>query len=82
MATLTYYGRLADDAGAFQESVRLPDEVRDVDGLRAWAQSVRGLRLDAGGRAVRIAVNDEIVRGNAPVRDSDDIAFLPPVGGG
>ena len=36
----------------------------------------------AAGRAVRVAVNHELVAADAPVRDGDEIALLPPVTGG
>jgi molybdopterin synthase sulfur carrier subunit len=32
--------------------------------------------------SVRVAVNQEIVRGNVPLQHGDEVAFLPPVTGG
>lgn len=34
------------------------------------------------GRAISVAVNADFARMTSPVRDADDIAFLPPVSGG
>jgi molybdopterin synthase sulfur carrier subunit len=31
---------------------------------------------------VRVAVNQELIRGDAPIREGDEIAFIPPVSGG
>jgi molybdopterin synthase sulfur carrier subunit len=31
---------------------------------------------------VRVAVNQELAGGDAPIREGDEIAFLPPVSGG
>jgi molybdopterin synthase sulfur carrier subunit len=42
----------------------------------AWSREL------ASGRAVRVAVNHELVAADAPVREGDEIALLPPVTGG
>lgn len=42
----------------------------------AWAQEL------APGRAVRVAVNHDLVTDAAAVRDGDEVALLPPVTGG
>jgi len=42
----------------------------------AWASEL------GPGRAVRIAVNHEVARDDAPVSPGDEVAFFPPVTGG
>jgi len=84
MARLVYLGRFADLAGAREESAPLPDSARTLAGLMAWMH----IRDPALGEALshqraQIAINKEIVRGAGhPVRDDDEIAFLPPMSGG
>lgn len=82
MAQLLFFGRLADIVDLPVGSVALPADVRDTLALRTWLdarQSTGGALLE---KTVRIAINNEIVTDPAPVSDADEIAFLPPVGGG
>ncbi|MEM9739932.1 MAG: MoaD/ThiS family protein [Pseudomonadota bacterium] len=82
MALITYWGKLADLVGTASETHTLPEDVRDTQTLRRWLdgeKSGHGVLMDP---ANRIAVNDEIVAEPAPVSDQDQLAFLPPVGGG
>jgi len=82
MAVITYWGKLADVTGRASETYALPEQVQDTSALRAWIDT------QTGGDGVflapenRIAINDEIVTEPCAVTDGDDIAFLPPVGGG
>lgn len=82
MARLRFFGRLQDVAGASTETVALPDGVRTAEALRAWLEETRGLEGALADASVRIAVNAEIAQGDVAVSDDDEIAFLPPVGGG
>lgn len=72
---LLFFGRLRDGARAGP----VPPEIRDIDALRAWLGRVRPELLDA---AIRIAVNDEMILGNRPLGEGDEVAFLPPMSGG
>lgn len=82
MATLLYFGRLGDLTGTSRESLELPATVETAADLRHWLD----LRFNASGAllepTVRIAVNNEIVFDANAVSDSDEIALMPPVGGG
>ncbi len=82
MATLLYFGRLSDVTGKPSEELQLPDEVSTAGELRLWLDQ----RFEANGTllepTVRIAVNSEISFDADPIRDCDEIAFMPPVGGG
>ena len=82
MATLLYFGRLSDVTGKPSEELQLPDEVSTAGELRLWLDQ----RFEANGTllepTVRIAVNIEISFDADPIRDGDEIAFMPPVGGG
>ena len=80
---IVYLARLRDALGRSSESLELADNV-SLSQLRAalrerggsWAQEL------AEGRAVRIAVNHELIAGDVTLRDGDEIAFFPPVTGG
>ena len=82
MALIMYWGKLAGVTGCTNEQRPLPVSVTDTQSLRAWIDDLH----KAGGAFLdpvnRIAVNDEIVIEPAEIRSGDDIAFLPPIGGG
>jgi sulfur-carrier protein len=82
MAQLLFLGRLADIVDRPNQILDLPEGISDTAALRAWLDT----RQSAGGalleKTVRIAINSEIVVDPAPVSNSDEIAFMPPVGGG
>lgn len=80
--TILYFGKLADAAGRAEETVDLPASITDSEALRHWLDQRLGCDGALAAPTVRIAVNDEIVAGPAPVRDGDEVAFMPPVGGG
>lgn len=73
--TLLFFGRLRDGAPAGP----VPAGIADVDSLRAWLGRIRPETLDA---SIRIAVNDELILGNRPLDEGDEVAFLPPMSGG
>jgi molybdopterin synthase sulfur carrier subunit len=84
MITVLYFARLREALGTGSEQVALPQDVRDLAGLRAvlaarggaWAQEL------AGNKALRAAVNQTMASGDTRVADGDEIAFFPPVTGG
>jgi molybdopterin synthase sulfur carrier subunit len=54
----------------------------DTKSLREWLDQSRGFDGALMHKSVRVAVNSEIVDDPFPVSDADEIAFMPPVGGG
>jgi len=72
---ISFYGRLRDVAPAGP----VPSAIGDTGALREWLGRDRPELLDA---SVRIAVNDELILGDRPLGDGDEIAFLPPMSGG
>ena len=82
MAQLLYFGRLQDTTGCASAEFQFPSSVSTTNDLRDFLDkkfSSNGALLDA---SVRIAINGELVVDPAPVSNSDEIAFMPPVGGG
>ena len=82
MAQLLYFGRLSDVTGTPEETITLPAAIRDTSALRRWLDTDRGLGGALMEKTVRLAINSEIVTDPHPVSDGDEIAFMPPVGGG
>ena len=82
MIRIFYYGKLADIVGTAQEERTLPSGVSDSEQVRAWLVSTLAFGEALQDPVVRIAVNDALYPGAVPIRDGDEVAFLPPVGGG
>ena len=84
MVKLVYLARLRGILGVAVESIELPREVATVAALLAWLRARGGAWAAelAPGRAVRVAVNHDVARGETPVRAGDEVALFPPVTGG
>ena len=81
---LLYFAWLRARIGRTEEVLTLPLEVRDVGGLLEWLQT-RGPGYAEALRdlsVVRVAVNQDYVGNEHPVRDGDEVAIFPPVTGG
>jgi molybdopterin synthase sulfur carrier subunit len=81
---LLYFAWLRARIGHAEEEVTLPAEVRDVAGLLEWLRR-RGPRYAEALRdlsVIRVAVNQDYVGFEHPVRARDEIAIFPPVTGG
>jgi sulfur-carrier protein len=81
---LLYFAWLRARIGCAEEEIELSPEIKDVAGLLEW------LRLRGGRYAealhdlsvVRVAVNQDYVGGEHPVREGDEVAIFPPMTGG
>ena len=84
MINVLYFARLKEALGKSSEQIKLPADVRDLEGLRAllvarggaWEQEL------APSKPVRAAVNQAMAIGDVPLSDGDEVAFFPPVTGG
>lgn len=81
--TVLYLARLREALGRGSEEVELPADssvATLLDTLRSrggtWTAEL------AAGRAVRVAVNQEMTDPAATLRDGDEVALFPPVTGG
>ena len=81
--TVLYLARLREAFGRREESIELTDGATTADLLQtlrargdAWA-----IALEPG-RAVRIAINQEMCAATAPLSEGDEVALFPPVTGG
>ncbi len=78
--TVHLFARLKELAGRDVWTVDLADTAVAGD---AWAAAVAAHpSLAPFERAVSCAINAQFARMTSPLREGDDIAFLPPVSGG
>ena len=81
---LLYFAWLRARIGHAEEDLSLPAGVCDVAGLLDWlrrrdprtAEALRDLSV------IRVAVNQDYVGLDHPIRDGDEVALFPPVTGG
>jgi sulfur-carrier protein len=81
---LLYFAWLRAKIGIAEESVDPPAEVATVAALLDWlkrrgpgfAEALKDTRI------VRVAVNQEYVGWDHPLRPGDEVALFPPVTGG
>ena len=76
---LTFFGRLRDTVGAGEIECSIPANVADSEALRLWIGGQHPALLEA---KVRIALDDVLTSGAAPIAGVEVVAFLPPVSGG
>lgn len=78
--TLRLFGSLRDALGESSRVVELDDGSRVAD-LRSWL-AMRSPLVDQLGGRLAASVNLEIAEAGRVLCDGDEVAFLPPVGGG
>ena len=81
---ILYFAWLRAKIGTAEEELALPPQVNNVSGLLQWLKS-RGPGYAEALKdlsTVRVAVNQDYVGPEHPVRDGDEVAVFPPVTGG
>ena len=80
--TIRYFASIREALGTGSESLQTP--VVTVGALREqlMSRSDAAAQVLAAGKAVRMALNQEICDGDAVLGDGDEVAFFPPVTGG
>ena len=81
---LRYFASIRESLGLDQESIELPESVRTIDNLRAHLR-LRGANWDevlGEGKALRCALNHQMVDASTELVDGAEVAFFPPVTGG
>ncbi len=75
---IRYYAILREQRGV--EDEKLLTDAATPAALYEELRARHGFTL--GGDRVRAALNDEFAKSDAPLRDGDRVAFLPPMAGG
>ena len=81
---LLYFAWLRAKIGTAEEELALPSQIYDVKSLLEWLKS-RGPGYAEALKDlahVRVAVNQDYVGPEHPIRDGDEVAIFPPVTGG
>lgn len=75
-----FFGHWRDRAGVGELTLTLPEPATVADAAEALAAQTPNLAgiLDK----VRVAVGEEFATPETPLRDRDELAFLPPMSGG
>jgi len=84
VASVLYFASLAETIGARSEQLELPADCNTVTELVALLRA-RGEPFDStfdGKIRVLVAVNQEMSEPETAIRNSDEVAFFPPVTGG
>lgn len=81
---LRYFASLRESLGLEEEAVELPATVHSIDGLRDHLRARGGIWAEvlADGKALRCALNHEMVHSSTALVDDAEVAFFPPVTGG
>lgn len=79
-----YFAWLRTRIGRGDEELHLPPQVRDVAGLLELLRARGGRYAEALSdlSVVKVAVNQDYVGRDHPVRQDDEVALFPPVTGG
>ena len=79
MARVLLFGRLSDVAGWRERQVDAPF----LSALKTrLADEDEALGAALAGKGVQVALDQVIVRGDAPLNAGTEVAFLPPMSGG
>lgn len=81
---ILYFAHFREKTNVAEEIIDLPNGVTDVKSLIEWLVSRNAAFADAFSdqEYVRVAVNQEHVEFDMPVKKDDEIAFFPPMTGG
>lgn len=81
---ILYFAGLREQLGRPGEELDVSPAVTTVAGVRTLLMARGGAWQSAlvQGKALRVAVNQEVAQPTTPVRPGDEVAFFPPVTGG
>jgi len=81
---ILYLASLREQLGKSGEDFEIPPATSTVAGLRALLMARGGPWQSAlaQGKALRVAVNQEMAQPTTAVKPGDEVAFFPPVTGG
>jgi sulfur-carrier protein len=82
--TVLYFASLREQLALAREQLELPNAVASVGALRQWmlARGEPYASALALGKAVRVAVNQQMAQDDQPITAGVEVAYFPPVTGG
>lgn len=75
---LKYFGVIAEEAGISEESLELDSETLDIESLKSRCVEMYSISEP---ESIQVAVNQNLGK-SGPLKNGDEIAFLPPFSGG
>lgn len=81
---LRFFASVREALNTSQEKLELPNDARTVGDVRRLLQERGGVWADtlASGRALRMALNQQMTDESAVISPNCEVAFFPPVTGG
>ena len=81
---IIYFAWLRDKTGCGEEELVLPEGVGNVGQLINWLAG-RGPRYEDAFEfveVIKVVVNQTLVPNDHPLKNDDEVIFIPPLGGG
>ena len=75
---LKYFGVIAEEIGKAEETLELESSSADVNSLKNHCYETYSI---SDRDSIQVAVNHQMGKGG-PLKDGDEVAFLPPFSGG
>ncbi|MCO5399004.1 molybdopterin converting factor subunit 1 [Ralstonia soli] len=81
---LRFFASVREQLGTSQEQVIVPDTVRTLGDVRQWLAQRGPVWSEtlAQGRALRMALDHQILPADTALHEGCEVAFFPPVTGG
>lgn len=76
--TIKYFGVIAEETGMSEEVLELDAQKDDVESLKSHCFSKYSL---SDTQSIQVAVNQNL-GASGPLKNGDEVAFLPPFSGG
>ncbi len=81
---IIYFAWIKDKVGCEAEEISLPAEITNVGMLINWL-SRRGPQYEDAFEfieVIKVVVNQMVVLNDHPLKDDDEVIFIPPIAGG
>jgi molybdopterin synthase sulfur carrier subunit len=81
---LKFFASVREALKVSEEKLSVPDSVKTIAQLRIYLTLRGGVWAEvlADGKALRCALNHQMVDANTPLQEGAEVAFFPPVTGG
>lgn len=81
---IIYFAWIKDKVGCESEEISLPADITNVGMLISWL-SRRGPQYEDAFEfieVIKVVVNQMVVLNDHPLKDDDEVIFIPPIAGG